>query len=162
MKLIMYLVLGGFIFSTLGCKSKEIKNPSSIDELLPGKAYSIIKNADRVQFFALNPIKKPDSNKKKIGDYVILKEGKFLDEEHRRQFISILMDDNTYDFKYAKRGFSFPDYGAIIERDGKAVHLLIDFRRKELVFLYDGKEYKEDFDSAEKQIKAIADYALPK
>ncbi|GEM_PF-3215751 len=151
----LFFILGIQVTGTPGCKSSEEKKAGGIYSLLPDSAIKIIRNTETANVYRLNPKKGGEGDK--MGEYTILAKGSSLNDKNREELKRILLDNNTYDFQLAKRGFLFPGYGVKMESKGKVLSILFDFYRKELVFLFDGNEYKEDFDSAEKEIQQILD-----
>ncbi len=154
----LFFLVGTEVTGISGCKSSEEKKGGGIYSLLPDSAIKIISNVETVNVFRLNP--KKGGEGEKMGEYTILTKGSSLNQKNRDELKKILLDNNTYDFQLAKRGFLFPGYGVKMESKGKTLSILFDFYRKELVFLFDGNEYKEDFDSAEKEIQQIMDSAF--
>lgn len=94
---------------------------------------------------------------KNICGYPVISQGPALDASQIAVLKDILLDENTYDFKWAKKSFVFPDYAIVLKKGNDQVTVLIDFYRKEFLFVYQGKELVEDFDKAEKRVKKLVD-----
>ncbi len=117
----------------------------------------IIDGADKAASYKVKTEKMKIPMGKNIYGYPVISEGPALDSSQLAVFKNILLDENTYDFKWAKKSFVFPDYAIVLKKGNEEVIVFIDFYRKELLFVYKGKELVEDFDNAEKQVKKLVD-----
>ena len=110
-------------------------------------------------FIAQNkiPEKTKDKSIAAICGYPVINNGPELPASELAGLKRILLDEKTYDFKYAKKAFVFPDYAFVLFKGSEQVAVLFDFYRKEVLFVNEGKELVEDFDNAEKDVRNITD-----
>ena len=113
----------------------------------------IIRNPDRVESYKLKP--KKSKKGKTLHGYPIVKKGNNLTTEQISSLTSILLDEKTYDFTIAKKGFIFPEYAFIFQKGENRLTVLVCYYRKELMFFHGNRELKEDFDSALQKMKSI-------
>lgn len=117
---------------------------------------TILSDPDSVLSYKVKPVtKKNKTAKDKLYKYPIVKRGPKLDKDQILYLKNIILNEKTYDFKYSKRGFLFPEYAFEFIKGEKKVLVFVCFNRNELMFYYKKKELIEDFDSALKEVKEL-------
>ena len=157
MKLRILLSFMVFV-ATISCSSADYRDKPPADEVkkfFGEKNIGIITDAEKGIPYKLKPQK--IKTEKNIHGFPIIAEGTALTTAQLNRFKTILLDEKTYDFKWAKKAFVFPDYAVVLKKGDAELIVFIDFYRKELLFISDGKELIEDFDDAEKQVKSLMD-----
>jgi hypothetical protein len=159
MKLRILLSLFVFI-SIISCSSAGYRDRPVADEVkkfFGEKNISIIMDADKALAYKVKPRKTRETGIKNLYGYPVTAGGPVLSSVQMDRFKTILLDEKTYDFKWAKKAFVFPDYAIELKKGDTVLTVFIDFYRKELLFVSDGKELIEDFDNAEKEMKSLMD-----
>jgi hypothetical protein len=131
--------------------------PAEVKKFFGERITGIIKESVSAASFRLKPEKTKDDKVKNIHGFPVVSEGPGLTETQIASLKRILLDEKTYDFKYSKRAFVFPEYAVILKNGNDSVAVLIDFYRKEFLFVNENRELVEDFDNAEKQLKMLLD-----
>lgn len=135
------------------------KSTPAVREFLGEEILSILSQPDKVVPYRLIP--KKASGGERLGDYPIDATGPELNRKQIAILTGVLLDENTYNFESAKRGFHLPEIGFAISKGGKRVSLLVDLYRNELVFLWNGEEKTEDCDSAKAVLETLIATVFP-
>lgn len=155
----LHILLSFMVFiAFISCSSTGYRDMPLSDEVkkfFGEKNIGIIMDADKALPYKVKPQKDKTGVVKNIYGFPVTAEGPALTAGQMDRFKSILLDDKTYDFKWAKKAFVFPDYAIVLKKGDSELTVLIDFYRKELLFISDNKELIEDFDNAEKQMKDL-------
>ncbi len=149
----------GFIIIVSGCSSAVSRAdvPANVKNFLGEKILAIIIDADSCMPFMVKPEKTKDTKVKCLHGFPVTKEGPALPVDELNKLKRILLDEKTYDFKYAKRAFVFPEYAFVFSKGNEEVIVFFDFYRKEVLLVNEGKELVEDFDNAENDVRAVID-----
>ena len=118
---------------------------------------NIIDGAESASSFKVKPEKMKVLIGKNLYGYPVIAKGPALSDSQLSELKDILLNEDTYDFKWAKKSFVFPDYAIVLKKGKEEVTVFVDFYRKELLFVYNGQELVEDFDNAEKQVRKLVD-----
>lgn len=152
----IYSVL--FVFFTVqffGCSSQMITASPGVLNFFGEKITGIITGADKGYSCRVKPEKTKNTGIKTIEGYPLVEEGPALSADDLLELKNILLDEKTYDFKYAKKAFVFPEYAFVLVKGNEQVTVFFDFYRKEVLFVHEGRELVEDFDNAEKDVRAF-------
>lgn len=139
-------------------KVEKVKVTDKVKEFFGEEILSIISSPDYVESYKVKPlVQKNKKEKNVLYKYPIVKKGPRLSKQQITYLTSILLNEKTYDFKYSKRGFLFPEYAFEFVKGSKKMLLFVCFNRNELMFYYNDKELIEDFDTALKKVKKLMD-----
>lgn len=128
-------------------KKPEMKVTPAVSEFLGPDILKLLDAPDAIQSYTLIPKRSEEGNR--IGDYPIDSEGPALTDAQVATLTDVLLDEGTYNFESAKRGFHVPEYAFRIKKGTESVDLLVDLYRNEVVFLYkEETERTEDCDDA--------------
>ncbi len=131
----------------------------AVKEFLGDEILDIVSKPGRILSFRIKP--KKGKAGEMLGLYPIVESGPALTAAQSEKLIGVILDEETYDFGDYKRGFMVPQYGFKFFRGDKEVGLLVDVYRLELQFIFDGETKKDDFDAAEKVVRALLKDIFP-
>jgi len=156
----LFIAVVLIILINLNCSTPTRRSgdiPQDVKNFFGDRITGIIEGAESASSFRLKPEKTKDVKIENIHKFPVVSRGPVLTENQIVTLKNILLDEKTYNFKYAKRAFVFPEYAIVLKKGNDSVTVLVDFYRKEFLFVDGDRELVEDFDSAENQLKALID-----
>lgn len=158
---IKFFIIACIIIIQAGCPATVVRKAENaapeVKSFFGDKILEIIDGAGSADSYKVKTEKMKVPMGKNICGYPVISQGPALNSSQISTLKNILLDEKTYDFKWAKKAFVFPDYAIVLKKGNEELILLIDFYRKEFLFVYNGKELVEDFDNAEKQVRKLVD-----
>lgn len=151
----MKIYFTSIFFAICICFFIACTSTAKVSNFLGSEIFEIISKPDIIESYQVDPKKKAEGEKLYV--FPIIRQGQNLTADQMSNLKSVLLNDGTYDFKLAKKGFIFPEFAFKIIKADKEVLLFVCYYRKELMFVYDKKELKEDFDSAEPDMRKLTD-----
>lgn len=145
----------------VGCiDKKEMKTTPAVSEFLGKDILAIVSDPDEIHSFRVIPKQAPEGDR--IGMYPIDEEGPKLSPEQKDVLVGVVLDEKTYNFESAKRGFHVPEYAFKFIKGTKEVGMLVDLYRNEVVFLFENDEERtEDCDDARDVLESLVKGIFP-
>ena len=154
------LIIACAVIAQASCSSASFRAENAspdVKKFFGEKIIGIIDGAESAASYKVKPEKMKVPMGKLIHGYSVISAGPALTGSQIERLRNILLDEKTYDFKWAKKSFVFPDYAIVLKKGTEELTLFVDFNRKEFLFVYNEQELVEDFDNAEKQVKNLVD-----
>ncbi len=146
--------------STAMAGNSNMDPSKAVKEFLGDEILAIVTNPDKILSFQLNP--QDDQGPEMLGPNEITGTGPALSPQQSKILIDVILDEKTYDFTSAKRSFLVPTFGFKFIKGDKEVALLVDAQyRNEVMFVFNGKEKKEDCDRAKLVLQKLTKELFP-
>ncbi len=132
----------------------EMRTPTkAVENFLGKEIVDILQNADSVESYLIEQFKAPKPNL--LAGYPIIEKGPNLTDEQKRDAVSILFNDKSYDFSILKKCMFVPQFGLKFKKGNASVVVLLYYGCDMMVFAHGSREIMTNFDPSHHQMQAI-------
>lgn len=151
-----------------------VSNPSKVENDYTPKApqyikldeniLKMIKSAQSVTCYIIDPLTKGDKDMERLGKYVVLQKKEVTDEKQVKSVSNLIASEKSFEkFDYVKNCTFLPDIALQINSGKKTLDILFSFYCNECMMLIDGKQvFRNDCSLIQLEIINIARHIYPK